>query len=149
MARRLATDSAGIPLILVELAAAVANGMEQGTASWPAPFRTLEDTLPGDLPGQLIAAFRVSFRRLSPAAQSALTAAAVLGERAPLERIAAVAELPIAEAERAVDELEWTRWLESEPRGYAFVARIAREVVVRDMMTVGQRRRLEAKVAES
>ena len=82
-------------------------------------------------------------------AVAALAAAAVLGARASLERIAAVAELPVAEAERAVDELEWTRWLESEPRGYAFVARIAREVVARDMVTPGQRRRLEAKVRES
>jgi hypothetical protein len=102
--------------------------------------------MPGDLPGQLVAAFRVSFRRLSPSAQAALAAAAVLGERAPLKRIAAVAELSMAEAEHAVDELEWTRWLESEPRGYAFVARIAREVVVQDMLTAGQRRRLEARV---
>ena len=146
MGRRLATDSAGIPLLVVELAAAVANGMEPGAAAWPAPLRTLEDTMPGDLPGQLVAAFRVSFRRLSQPAQAALAAAAVLGQRVPLERIATVAELSIPEAERAVDELEWTRWLESEPRGYAFVARIAREVVVRDMLTPGQRRRLEAKV---
>ncbi len=148
MARRLATDSAGIPLLVVELAAAVANGMEPGAAAWPAPLRTLDDTRPGDLPGQLVAAFRVSFRRLSQPAQAALAAAAVLGGRVPLERIAAVAELPMTEAERAVDELEWTRWLESEPRGYAFVARIAREVVIRDMLTPGHRRRLEAKIKE-
>ena len=149
MGRRLATDSAGIPLLVVELAAAVAQGMRPGAAAWPTPFRTLEDTMPGDLPDQLLAAFRVSFRRLGQPAQAALAAAAVLGERASLERIAAVAELPLEGAERAVDELEWTRWLESEPRGYAFVARIAREVVVRDMVTPGRRRRLEAKVRES
>ena len=145
MGRRLATDSAGIPLLVVELAAAVANGMEPGAAAWPAPLRTLDHTMPGDLPGQLVAAFRVSFHRLSPPAQAALAAAAVLEDRAPLERIAAVAELSMPEAEHAVDELEWTRWLESEPRGYAFVARIAREVVVQDMLTAGQRRRLEAR----
>jgi hypothetical protein len=30
----------------------------------------------------------------------------------------------------------------SEPRGYTFVARITRDVVARDMLTPGQRRRV-------
>jgi hypothetical protein len=118
--------------------------MEPGAAAWPAPLRTLDQSLPGDLPSTLVAAFRVSFRRLSPLAQSALSAIAVLGDRTSLARVALVAKLSPEDAEQALDELEWTRWLESEPRGYAFVARIARDVVLEDMMTPGQRRRLEA-----
>jgi DNA-binding SARP family transcriptional activator len=149
LTRRIGTDSAGIPLLAVELIYAIANGMEPAAAAWPAPLRTLDQSLPGDLPVTLVAAFRVSFRRLSLLAQSALSAIAVLGDRAPLVRIAEVAKLSPEEAERALDELEWTRWLESEPRGYAFVARIAREVVLEDMMTAGQRRRLEARAAGS
>jgi hypothetical protein len=43
---------------------------------------------------------------------------------------------------RALDELEWHRWLVSEPRGYSFAARIVRQVVERDMVTPGQRRRV-------
>jgi hypothetical protein len=148
LARRVFTDSAGIPLLAVELIHAIANGMEPGAAAWPAPLQTLDQSLPGDLPATLIAAFRVSFRRLSASAQSALAAAAVLGDRVPLARIAHVAELPAAAAEQAVDELEWARWLESEPRGYAFVARLAREVILQDMITPGQRHRLEAKAAK-
>ena len=147
LTRRIGTDSAGIPLLAVELIYAIANGMEPAAAAWPAPLRTLDHSLPGDLPATLVAAFRVSFRRLSPLAQSALSAIAVLGDRASLVRIAQVAKLSPEEAEQALDELEWTRWLESEPRGYAFVARIAREVVLEDMMTAGQRRRLEARAA--
>jgi DNA-binding SARP family transcriptional activator len=149
LARRIGTDSAGIPLLAVELIYAIANGMEPAAAAWPAPLRTLDHSLPGELPATLVAAFRVSFRRLSPLAQSALSAVAVLGDRASLVRIAQVAKLSPEEAEHALDELEWTRWLESEPRGYAFVARIAREVVLEDMMTAGQRRRLEARAAGS
>jgi hypothetical protein len=30
----------------------------------------------------------------------------------------------------------------SEPRGYGFVARVVRQVVARDMLTPGQRRRI-------
>jgi DNA-binding GntR family transcriptional regulator len=42
----------------------------------------------------------------------------------------------------ALDELEWQGWLVVEPRGYAFVARIVRDVIDRDMVTEGQRRRI-------
>ncbi len=68
-----------------------------------------------------------------------------LAVRRPVRQVG-VADLPMPDTEGAVDELEWTRWLESEPRGYSFVARIAREVVLRDMLTAGHRRRLEARV---
>ena len=43
---------------------------------------------------------------------------------------------------RALDELEWHRWLVADPRGYSFAARIVRQVVQRDMLTPGQRRRV-------
>jgi DNA-binding SARP family transcriptional activator len=149
LTRRIGTDSAGIPLLAVELIYAIAHGMSPGAAAWPAPLRTLDQSLPGDLPSALVAAFRVSFRRLSPLAQSALSAIAVLDDRASLARVALVAKLSPEDAEQALDELEWTRWLESEPRGYAFVARIAQKVVLEDMMTSGQRRRLQARAAGS
>jgi hypothetical protein len=42
----------------------------------------------------------------------------------------------------ALDELEWGRWLESDARGYGFVARVVGEIVNRDLVTPGQRRRL-------
>jgi hypothetical protein len=42
----------------------------------------------------------------------------------------------------ALDELEWARWVNADPRGYAFVARIVREVVASDMTTPGQRQRI-------
>jgi hypothetical protein len=38
--------------------------------------------------------------------------------------------------------LEWHRWLAADARGYAFAARIAREVISRDMVTRGQRARI-------
>jgi len=73
--------------------------------AWPQPFRTLQQTFPGDLPD------------------------AITGVGA--EALAAV-----------LDELEWERWLAAEPRGYGFVARIVRDVVDRDMVVPGQRRRI-------
>jgi len=142
--RRVATDSAGIPLLAVELLHAVAAGLDlrETKGAWPEPLKTLDQTLPGELPDAIVAAVRVNFRRLSDAAQRVLIAAAVLGDRVTplaLGRVAGMAGEPLA---ATLDELEWQRWLAAEPRGYAFVARIVRHVVERDMVAPGQRQRI-------
>lgn len=146
LARRVAADSGGLPLLAVELLHAVANGLElqEGARAWPLPDRTLDQTLPGELPDGVVAAIRVGFRRLSAAAQRVLAAAAVVRSPAAptvLVRVTGLAEDALTEA---LDELEWQRWLVADARGYAFVARIVGAVVAKDMVTPGQRERLRA-----
>lgn len=144
VARRLATDSAGLPLLAVELLHAIALGLEYDPAksAWPAPLRTLDQTMPADLPDTITSAIRVGFRRLSADAQTVLAAASVLPLRVEPGLIARVTSVSGAALDEALDELEWSRWLTAEPRGYSFVARIVREVIARDMLTTGQRRRI-------
>src|SRR5256885_4649103 len=78
LARRVMADSAGIPLLVVALLHAVAAGFEPSDAQppWPKPTETFEQTLPGELPDNVVAAIRVNFRRLSAEAQRVLVAAA-------------------------------------------------------------------------
>ena len=142
--RRVATDSAGLPLFAVELLRAVALGLDLGTiaGTWPEPLRTLEQSLPGEIPDAVVAAIRVAIRRLSPAAQRVLVAAAVLGDFASPAVLERALEMDGADVARALDELEWCRWLGVEPRGYSFAARIVRLVVQRELVTPGQRRRV-------
>ena len=142
--RRVATDSAGMPLLAVELLRAVALGLDLGTISeaWPEPLRTLDQTLPGELPDAVVAAIRIGFRRLSPSAQRVLAAASVLGDLVAASLLEKVLSQSPEETALALDELEWHRWLVAEPRGYSFVARLVRRVVERDMLTPGQRRRV-------
>jgi hypothetical protein len=142
--RRVATDSAGMPLLAVELLRAVALGLDFGTIkeAWPEPLHTLDQTLPGELPDAVVAAIRIGFRRLSPAAQRVLAAASVLGDLVPAPVLERAVSLGPDETAIALDELEWHRWLVAEPRGYSFVARIVRRVVERDMVTPGQRHRV-------
>ena len=142
--RRVATDSAGLPLLAVELLRAVALGLDLGTlaGTWPEPFRTLDQSLPGHLPDAVVAAIRIGVRRLSPPAQRVLTATAVLGDLVPSALLERALSLEAEDVARALDELEWHRWLVAEPRGYSFVARIVRQVVERDIVTPGQRRRV-------
>jgi DNA-binding SARP family transcriptional activator len=144
LVRRLASDSAGLPLLAVELVGAVTQGLDLGTVNgfWPNPLRTLSETLPGDLPDTVRAAVRVGYRRLSPEAQRGLAALAVLEDRVSAERVALAANLAPADAYAALDELEWARWITADPRGYAFVARVVRVVVAADMTTPGQRQRM-------
>jgi DNA-binding SARP family transcriptional activator len=142
--RRVATDSAGLPVLAVELLHAVALGLDLSVTggAWPEPLRTLDQSLPGDLPDGVAAAVRVSFRRLSEDGQSVLSAASVLDEPVALERLERATGLDAGALGAALDELEWQRWLSADARGYSFVARIVRYVVGRDMLTGGQRQRI-------
>jgi len=154
LARRILADSAGLPLLAVEIACAVRDGLsldEGGPVSpWPEANHTLEQTMPGDLPDTVRSAIRVGFRRLSKPAQTLLAAASISdGARFDARAVATAAELGDEERDAALDELEWARWLHAEPRGYSFVARIVREVVATDMLTRGQRERLEARLTDS
>jgi DNA-binding SARP family transcriptional activator len=144
LARRVATDSAGLPLLAVELLHAVRLGLDfrESPGAWPEPFRTLDQSLPSALPDAVVAAIRINFRRLSANAQRALIVAALVGGRVPAEVIGRGASLAGQDLLTALDELEWSRWLTSEGRGYSFIARILGEVVGRDMVTSGQRARI-------
>jgi DNA-binding SARP family transcriptional activator len=144
VARRLTHDTAGLPLLLVELLDAVTDGLDLAEAGqvWPQAFRTLDQTMPGDLPDSITAAIRISFRRLGPDAQKVLAVASVLAERVNPGDVAIATGLSQAAVLDALDELEWSRWLVAEPRGYSFMARVVRDVIARDMLTPGQRRRI-------
>jgi len=141
--RRLVIDSAGLPLLAVEILHAISLGMElrDQASAWPEQFRTLDETLPGDLPDAIRAAIRLGYRRLSEECQTILAAIAVMGKRSTTEEIAEATELTVPGLHRQLDVLEWERWLVSDARGYSFVARVPRDIVAQDMVTEGQRQR--------
>jgi DNA-binding SARP family transcriptional activator len=147
LARRVVADSAGLPLLAFEIVHAMAQGFDLETAdgAWPHPLRTLDSTFPGDLPDTIVASVRVNFGCLTRPAQHALVATALLGDRVSAKRISCATDLKGDALHAALDELEWHRWLVAEARGYVFVARIVRDVVARDMVTEGERRRILAK----
>jgi hypothetical protein len=143
VSRRLLHDTAGLPLLLVELLDAVADGLDvSGEGAWPQPFRTLDQTMPGELPDTITAAIRMSFRRLSANAQKVLATASALADRVNAADLEQETGLPRSAVVEALDELEWSRWLTAEPRGYTFMARVVRDVITRDMLTPGQRGRI-------
>ena len=144
LARRVAADTAGYPLLVVELLHAVAHGLETtGTpTAWPAEGRTLDQTRPGELSDTLVASVRVGFRVLTPDARELLAAASVLEPPVPGDRLGRAADVASPRLEEALDELEWERWMVADARGYSFVARLVREIVARDLITPGRRQRI-------
>jgi hypothetical protein len=66
----------------------------------------------------------------------------VLGDRISPDLLCGVVGMSQEELAPILDELEWHRWLVSEPRGYSFLARVVRQVIAQDMLTPGQRRRV-------
>jgi hypothetical protein len=137
-------------VVAMELLGAVALGLDLAMihGAWPEPLRTLDQTLPGDLPEGIVSAIRVGFRRLSPSAQRVLPVAAVLGAPLALDRVSRASGLAPDATIEALDELEWNRWLTLDGRGYGFAARIVREVIARDQLTEGQRQRIRAAAGE-
>src|SRR2546422_249668 len=144
LARRVMADSAGIPLLVVALLHAVAAGFEPSDAQppWPKPTETFEQTLPGELPDNVVAAIRINFRRLSAEAQRVLVAAAVLAGPGAGGGLGGGPRGRGGRAPQAFGELEWPSWVAAEPRGFVFIARIVRDVIDRDMVTPGQRQRI-------
>jgi DNA-binding SARP family transcriptional activator len=143
LARRILSDSAGLPLFAVDLLNGVRLGLEiEERQSWPEPFKTMDQAYPGDLPDTVTAAIRIGFRRLSEPAQEILAAAAALESPVAPGALHRVTGFEDDELSDALDELEWHRWLSADVRGYSFVARIVRDVIARDMLTPGQRIRI-------
>lgn len=150
LTRRLFNDSAGLPLLVVDLLHALRLGLELAgdeSQPWPEPARTMDQTFPGDIPATLGAAIRVGFRRLSPEAQEVLKLSCLTDARVTPDLLERAMDLDRPRILEALDELEWRRWLTADPRGYGFVARLHREVIKRDMMTKGQRQRLQGRLA--
>ena len=149
LTRRVLADTAGNPFLAVELIRAVQSGMrfrdDAPSSSWPEASRTLDQTMPGDLPPTVAASLRVRFQTLSPSAQMLLSVVAVMGGNEPIEVLSRAGDVPVADAEAALDELEWQRWIVSDARGFCFVTGLAREVVLADIVTGGKKRRILAR----
>jgi len=146
--RRLERDTAGIPLLAVAMLEAVAQGfqLQPEAPAWPAPQRTLVDSLPSHLPPAVIGTICLRFRNLPQGAQRVLGAAAALEERVEPAALAAATGLDAPAVAEALDLLEWERWVAADARGYALSAPIVRAILLQEMITPGQARRYRAAV---
>jgi hypothetical protein len=61
--------------------------------------------------------------------------------------LAAAAGVDAGGATPALDELERTRWMVADPRGYTFTARIVRDIIASDLVTAARRRQILERAA--
>ena len=85
LVRRVLADTAGNPFLAVELIRAVQSGLrirdDIQSSAWPEEARTLDQTIPGDLPQTIAASLRVRFCGLSERGQTLLAVPAfIMGE---------------------------------------------------------------------
>ena len=147
LARRLVAESGESLFVAVELLLAIRNGLALPDAPvmWPAADRTLDATLPAEMPTTLVIALRHHWHQLDADEQSLLQFLSVGSE--PRSDTALEEFVPDPGVRLDVlDQLELTRWLTSDSRGYSFASRIMRRIVAEDTMTPGQRRRVEGRV---
>ena len=90
----------------------------------------------------------MAFGRLSPEARQLLVTASLLPEPFAAERAGLAAGVDDGAAlDGQLDVLEWERWLVADGRGYSFAAKAVRRLLAEEMLTPGQRRRLEDRIA--
>lgn len=147
--RRVARDSAGVALLAAAMLEAVAQGfrMSPDAPAWPGQRHTLVDTLPGDLPPAVVGAVCLRYRQVAEPSATVLAAAASLGERFSAGELARATGLQPEEVDRALDRLEWDRWVTVDGRGYAFTAPIERAILLQEMVTPGQVQRYRERSA--
>jgi hypothetical protein len=145
LARRVVADSSGSPLFATELLRGIAAGLDLDRVAqpWPAPARTLDQPFPTEFPPALVASVRLNFQRLGEDARTVLTAIAAIGSRCADSDVSRVTGLDADRTAAALDHLEMHRWLISDARGYTFAAGLVGQVILREMLTPGQRRRFQ------
>jgi DNA-binding CsgD family transcriptional regulator len=110
--RACAWATGGNPFLLVALVEAL-------RAEGVAPRGRSAARVGGMVPGEVLRATALRVRRLPDTAVSLARAAAILGDRAPIAQVAALAELDIESAERAADLLAQARLLDvGEPLSF-------------------------------
>lgn len=150
LARRLAVETAGNPLLAVTLLRALESRTTEGEMllEWPRSGGTFETPLPAGVPKLVGVAIVARIGELSDDACEVLRAAAVCAPLAEPGLLGALTELPAARLDDALAELERRHFLEFEGRRYRFVAPVLADVVRTASLTGGRRAALRDGAAE-
>jgi hypothetical protein len=151
LTRRLIAESAGLPAVAIGILEAVVRGLalEELDGTWPAPDHTMDATLPSPMPGTLTAATRMRFHQLDDLDRQLLNLIAVEGSTIRADRLCRLTGQEAEEVDRHLDALESERWVVADSRGYRYRVRAVGTLVAAELMTPGQRRRIEARLAEN
>lgn len=146
LVRRLRREANGVPLFVVEILRALAGGASGGAALWPAAGETTAQPLPFPVPGAVIAALTLRVQSLTPPARETLLAASVAGTRVDPAIVARLLDTSSDDIEARFAELERTGFLRDDGGPYLFAAELVRVFIRSEMLTSGERRRLQQRL---
>lgn len=145
LTRRIAFETGGDPTFAVTLLEGLAEmaSLREEALVWPPPNITLEAPVPFDVPHLVRVVTAARLRQLDASVRDVLVAAAI-GDRAiEPDTVAALAERPVRAVEDALGVLERHGWVAFDGERYRLTARLIGSVVLSELVTPGQRRRLE------
>ncbi len=145
LVRRLRKEAGGVPFFVVEILRAL-GGEGAGAMLWPAAGATTAHPLPFPVPGAVIAALTLRISALGPLPRAALVAAAVAGPRVEPAAVARLLETSEADVETRLHELERAGFLRDDGGPYLFAAELVRVFVMAEMLTSGERRRMQERL---
>ncbi|HET8623204.1 MAG TPA: AAA family ATPase [Gemmatimonadales bacterium] len=142
LARRLAFETSGNPLLLVTLLRALEqrSSLRHDTLVWPAAGVTFDSPLPISVPELARLAIVAQVTGLDEPARRVLAVASTLGLALDLELVASLAECPRSQIEASLPEMERAGLIVSDGERYAFAAPLVAQVVRSEFLTPGQRR---------
>jgi hypothetical protein len=142
LARRLAFETSGNPLLLVTLLRALEqrSSLRQDTLAWPAAGGTFDSPLPISVPELARLAIVAQVTGLDEQARRVVAVASTLGLALDLELVAALAECPRSQVEASLPEMERAGLIVFDGERYAFAAPLVAQVVRSEFLTPGQRR---------
>ncbi|HXF94944.1 MAG TPA: hypothetical protein VNI61_02460, partial [Gemmatimonadales bacterium] len=145
LTRRLFVETGGNPFYAVTLLGALARAatLQEDFTTWPPARGTLDAPLPFSVPSLVRHAIAVRVGELDGGEQAVLRAASVCGQVLEPEVVAAVAQRPVAEVERALPAFEHRGLVRFDGRRYVFAAPLVVEAVRAECLSRGDRRRLE------
>jgi DNA-binding SARP family transcriptional activator len=144
LARRLAFDTGGNPLLLVTLLRGLAEvaTLREDATTWPPPRVTMEAPVPITLPHLVRMVTLARTRQLDHTTRQVLVAACVCQRDMTRERLGALTQVDDRSLTTALAELERRRFLLLDGDYYAVAAPVIARAVADELLTEGERRRL-------
>ena len=144
LARRIAFETGGDPLFAVTLLDGLAEvaSLRDEALVWPPPNITLEAPVPFDVPHLVRLVVTARLAELDEFARRVLVAAAVGARDVDPDIVAALLESGRNKVDGALATLERARFVTFDGARYGLAARLIADVVLAELVTPGQRKRL-------
>jgi DNA-binding SARP family transcriptional activator len=144
LARRLAFESAGSPLLAVTMLHGLRDvaALRDDATQWPPARVTMEAPVPMDIPALIRAVTAARIRHLPERERTVLLAASAGGEAFEALHLSKVVDLSHDEFDAALTELERLRLVRFDGEHYMTEAPLIGRVVLEEFATAGERRRL-------